>query len=77
LTEHIEDQLRGLIIAFFSTTLQRLAETFHGRLGIVLNQTGQAAKPGAPLKILVPTGGTPAAGLAIEMVPGIREQPGS
>jgi K+:H+ antiporter len=51
----------------FDDRLQRLAETFDGPLAIVLNRTGQAAKPGAPLKILVPTGGTPAAGLAIEM----------
>jgi nucleotide-binding universal stress UspA family protein len=51
----------------FDDRLQRLAETFDGPLAIELNRAGQAAKPGAPLKILVPTGGTPAAGLAIEM----------
>ena len=33
----------------------------------MLNGSGSAAKPGAPLNILVPTGGTPGAGLAIEI----------
>ena len=51
----------------FDNRLQRLVETFDGPLAIVLNRKDQAAEPGAPLKILVPTGGTPAAGLAIEM----------
>jgi nucleotide-binding universal stress UspA family protein len=51
----------------FDNRLQRLVETFDGPLAIVLNRKDQAAEPSAPLKILVPTGGTPAAGLAIEM----------
>jgi Kef-type K+ transport system membrane component KefB/nucleotide-binding universal stress UspA family protein len=51
----------------FEDRLQRLVETFEGPLGIVLNGTGSAAKPGVPLNILVPTGGTPGAGLAIEI----------
>jgi Kef-type K+ transport system membrane component KefB/nucleotide-binding universal stress UspA family protein len=51
----------------FGDRLQRLAETFEGPLAIVLNGSGSAAKPGVPLKILVPTGGTPVAGLAIEI----------
>ena len=51
----------------FDNRLQRLVETFDGPLAIVLNRKDQAAESGAPLKILVPTGGTPAAGLAIEM----------
>ena len=51
----------------FDNRLQRLVETFDGPLAIVLNRKDQAAGPGAPLKILVPTGGTPAAGLAIEL----------
>ena len=51
----------------FDNRLQRLVETFDGPLAIALNRKDQAAEPSAPLKILVPTGGTPAAGLAIEM----------
>jgi nucleotide-binding universal stress UspA family protein len=51
----------------FDNRRQRLVETFDGPLAIVLNRKDQAAEPGAPLKILVPTGGTPAAGLAIEL----------
>lgn len=51
----------------FGVGLQRLVETFNGPLAIVLNRKRQTAKPGIPLKILVPTGGTLAAGLAIEM----------
>jgi nucleotide-binding universal stress UspA family protein len=51
----------------FEDRLQRLAETFEGPLAIVLNGSGSATKPGVPLKILVPTGGTPVAGLAIEI----------
>jgi nucleotide-binding universal stress UspA family protein len=51
----------------FDNRLQRLVETFDGPLAIALNRKDQAAEPAAPLKILVPTGGTPAAGLAIEM----------
>ena len=51
----------------FDNRLQKLVETFDGPLAIVLNRKDEAAEPGAPLNILVPTGGTPAAGLAIEM----------
>ena len=51
----------------FEDRLQRLAETFEGPLAMVLNGSGSAAKPGVPLNILVPTGGTPVAGLAIEI----------
>jgi len=51
----------------FDHRLQKLVETFDGPLAIVLNREDHPAEPDAPLKILVPTGGTPAAGLAIEM----------
>jgi nucleotide-binding universal stress UspA family protein len=52
----------------FDNRLQKLVETFDGSLAFVLNGNDRAAAElGAPLKILVPTGGTPAAGLAIEM----------
>jgi len=51
----------------FDNRLQKLVETFDGPLAIVLNRKDEPAEPGAPLNILVPTGGTPAAGLAIEM----------
>ena len=51
----------------FDHRLQKLVETFDGPLAIVLNRKDHTADPGAPLKILVPTGGTPAAGLAIEV----------
>ena len=51
----------------FEDQLQRLVETFAGPIAIVLNGTLSAASPNAPLDILVPSGGTPDARLAIEM----------
>ena len=51
----------------FDDRLQRLVEAFDGPFAIVLNGARSAAKPGAPLNILVPTGGTPDARLAIEI----------
>ena len=51
----------------FAEPLQRLVESFDGPLAIVLNCTRAAAKPGTPLNILVPTGGTPEARLATEI----------
>jgi nucleotide-binding universal stress UspA family protein len=51
----------------FDNRLQKLVETFDGALAVVLNRKNQAAETGAPLQILVPTGGTPAAGLAVEV----------
>src|SRR6476659_8917105 len=74
LTEHIEDQLRGLIIALFSTT---------GSRGWQRRSTGPWRSCSTePAKLqarcaAVPTGGTQAAGLAIEMASGLEEQPGS
>jgi K+:H+ antiporter len=50
----------------FEGPLQGLIETFDGPLAIVLHGTRATAKPGAPLNILVPTGGTPDARLATE-----------
>ena len=51
----------------FEDQLQRLVEAFDGPLAIVFNGARAAAKPGTPLDILVPTGGTPEARLAIEI----------
>jgi Kef-type K+ transport system membrane component KefB/nucleotide-binding universal stress UspA family protein len=56
-----------LSIDEFGDQVQRLAEAFEGPLAIVINGARSAAKPGAPLKILVPTGGTPEARLATEI----------
>jgi nucleotide-binding universal stress UspA family protein len=51
----------------FEEQLQRLVEAFDGPLAIALNGTRSAAKLGDPLKLLVPTGGTPDARLATEI----------
>jgi K+:H+ antiporter len=51
----------------FEEQLQRLVEAFDGPLAIVLNGARPATEPGAPLNILVPTGGTPEARLATEI----------
>ena len=51
----------------FEEQLQRLVESFDGPLAIALNGARSAAKPGGPLNILVPTGGTPDARLATEI----------
>ncbi len=51
----------------FEDRLQRLVEAFDGPLAIVLNGAHSAVQPGAPLNILVPTGGTPEARLATEI----------
>ena len=51
----------------FDDRLQRLVEAFDGPLAIVLNGAHPAAELGAPLNILVPTGGTPEARLAMEI----------
>jgi nucleotide-binding universal stress UspA family protein len=51
----------------FEGQLQRLVESFDGPLAIALNGPRSAAKPGGPLNILVPTGGTPDARLATEI----------
>jgi K+:H+ antiporter len=51
----------------FEDQIQRLVEAFEGPLAIVINGAHSAAKPGAPLKILVPTGGTSEARLATEI----------
>jgi nucleotide-binding universal stress UspA family protein len=50
----------------FEGPLQGLVETFDGPLAIVLHGKRATAKLGAPLNILVPTGGTPDARLATE-----------
>jgi len=50
----------------FEGPLQGLVEMFDGPLAIVLHGKRAAAKLGAPLNILVPTGGTPDARLATE-----------
>jgi nucleotide-binding universal stress UspA family protein len=50
----------------FDDQLQRLVEAFDGPLAIVLNGA-HPAELGAPLNILVPTGGTPEARLAMEI----------
>jgi Kef-type K+ transport system membrane component KefB/nucleotide-binding universal stress UspA family protein len=50
----------------FEGPLQGLVETFDGPLAIVLHGTRATAKLGAPLNILVPTGGTADARLATE-----------
>jgi K+:H+ antiporter len=47
--------------------LQRLLETFDGPLAIVFDGARAVAEPGVPLNILVPTGGTPEARLAVEI----------
>src|SRR4029453_10505235 len=51
----------------FDDRLQRLVEAFDGPLAIVLNGAHPAAELGAPFNILVPTGGTPEARLAMEI----------
>jgi nucleotide-binding universal stress UspA family protein len=51
----------------FEERLQRLVEAFDGPLAIAFNGTSFGAEPGQPLDILVPTGGTPEARLAIEI----------
>ena len=51
----------------FEDQLQRFVEAFDGPLAIVLNGARSGAEPGAPLNILVPTGGTPEARLATEI----------
>jgi nucleotide-binding universal stress UspA family protein len=51
----------------FGDQVRRLVEAFGGPLAIVINGARSAAKPGAPLKILVPTGGAPEARLATEI----------
>jgi len=50
----------------FDDRLQRLVEAFDGPLAIVLNGA-HPAELGTPLNILVPTGGTPEARLAMEI----------
>jgi Kef-type K+ transport system membrane component KefB/nucleotide-binding universal stress UspA family protein len=51
----------------FDDRLQRLVEAFDGPLAIVLNGAHPAAELGTRLNILVPTGGTPEARLAMEI----------
>jgi Kef-type K+ transport system membrane component KefB/nucleotide-binding universal stress UspA family protein len=51
----------------FGDEVQRLVEAFEGPLAIVINGARSVAKPGASLKILVPTGGAPEARLATEI----------
>jgi Kef-type K+ transport system membrane component KefB/nucleotide-binding universal stress UspA family protein len=51
----------------FDDQLRPLVEAFDGPLAMVMNGARAAAKPGAPLNILVPTGGTPEARLAMEI----------
>ena len=51
----------------FEEQLQRLVEAFDGPVAIVFNGERLMAEPGMPLKILVPTGGTPDARLATEL----------
>ena len=50
----------------FEGPLQGLVETFDGPVAIVLHGARATAELGAPLNILVPTGGTPDARLATE-----------
>jgi len=47
--------------------IQRLVGAFNGPLALVLNGGRSTSRPGAPLRILVPTGGTPEARLAMEV----------
>jgi Kef-type K+ transport system membrane component KefB/nucleotide-binding universal stress UspA family protein len=51
----------------FQEQLQRLVEAFEGPLAIALHGARSGSEPGTPLKILVPTGGTPEARLALEV----------
>jgi Kef-type K+ transport system membrane component KefB/nucleotide-binding universal stress UspA family protein len=51
----------------FEDQLQRLVEEFHGPVAIALNGARFAARLEASLDILVPTGGTPAAHIAMEI----------
>jgi nucleotide-binding universal stress UspA family protein len=54
-------------VARFDEQLQRLLATFDGPVAILINGEGAGWSPGAPLDILVPTGGSPDARLATEI----------
>jgi Kef-type K+ transport system membrane component KefB/nucleotide-binding universal stress UspA family protein len=51
----------------FEDRLQQLVEAFQGPVAIAINGARFSAQPGGSLDILVPTGGTPEARLAIEI----------
>jgi nucleotide-binding universal stress UspA family protein len=51
----------------FAEPLQRLVDVFGGPLAVALNGAFLSAEPARPLHILVPTGGTPEAHLAMEV----------
>src|SRR5262249_5628577 len=74
------EALKGYSIAFvgleqsiapdagrFAEPLQRLVDVFDGPLAVALNGAFLSAEPPRPLRILVPTGGTPEAHLAMEV----------
>jgi nucleotide-binding universal stress UspA family protein len=51
----------------FAEPLQRLVDVFHGPLAVAVNGSRSTAENAQPLRILVPTEGTPNAHLAIEI----------
>jgi len=51
----------------FAEPLQRLVNNFDGPLAVALNGSRSATENAQPLRILVPTGGTPDARLAMEV----------
>jgi Kef-type K+ transport system membrane component KefB/nucleotide-binding universal stress UspA family protein len=61
------DQPIRAAAAHFNAQLERLIEGFSGPVAIALNEPHVIIQPGASLDILVPTGGTPEARLALEI----------
>jgi Kef-type K+ transport system membrane component KefB/nucleotide-binding universal stress UspA family protein len=53
--------------AHFNEQLERLIDGFSGPVAIALNESRVITQPGASIDILVPTGGTPEARLALEI----------
>ena len=51
----------------FDEQIQRLVDAFDGPIAILFNAASKKIQPGAPLKVLVPAGGSPEARLATEL----------
>jgi Kef-type K+ transport system membrane component KefB/nucleotide-binding universal stress UspA family protein len=61
------DQPIRAAAAHFNEQLERLIDGFNGPVAIAFNESRVIAQPGASIDILVPTGGTPEARLALEI----------
>jgi len=61
------EQPIGSTAGYFAEPLQRLVDVFDGPLAVALNGSRAATESAQPLRILVPTGGTPDAHLAMEV----------